>query len=204
MMENSGTPGICHEENADRNRENKDVAEFMTMWTAQTDQVLETLERGGIYFVKKEYITQKYGNTAWIFQEAYRFFTERAKHIVPQPEEAQSPVWMFGDKKWAAPVGGGYRLELRIPREELILFDRRLWSKILNLSYIGTKEQETEFQHKLHRMGIADSIEVFLKPYYPLLKTEILKSWERLFTEACPELEYVQGAAWMIKKEWIV
>lgn len=181
----------------------KDKTEYITMWTAQTKQVLDTLERDGIYYVKKKYITQKYGDTAWIFQEAYHFFTEKAKHIVPRPQGAESPVWMFSDKKWAVPSGGGYRIELCIPRKEAILFDLRLWSKILNLSYIGTEEEEKEFERKLHRMGIVDSMDVFEKPYYPMLKSEIVRSWDRLFDGECTELQYTQGACWMIKKEWV-
>lgn len=190
-------------ENEESYRAVSDNSNYLTMWTAQTEQVMETLERDGIYYVKKEYITQKYGNTAWIFQEAYHFFTERAKKLVEKPQLAESPVWMFCDKRWAVPVGGGCRIKLRIPRSEVILFDQRLWSKILNLSYIGTSEQEKEFERKLQKMGIAESTDVFQKPYYPMLKAEILKSWERLFEEACPEPLYAEGAAWMIRKDWV-
>lgn len=36
---------------------------------------------------------------------------------------------------------GTHRLQLSVPREELLLFDRRKWNLILNLSYIGTEEK---------------------------------------------------------------
>lgn len=180
-----------------------ETGEYLTMWSVQTDRVLETLERDGIYYVKKNFITEKYGNTAWIFQEAYRFFTEKARFIVEKPVQAESPVWMFAHKKWALPGEGSYSIELHVPREELILFDLRRWSKVLNLSFIGTEEEEKNFQDMLRKMGIADSMDVFAKPYYPAQKAAIVKSWERLFTEQCEDSRYVQGAAWAIKKEWV-
>lgn len=177
---------------------------YITMWTAQTKRVLETLDRDGVYYVKKSYIAEKYGSTAWVFQKAYRFFTEKAESMLEKPGEAESPVWMFCDKKWALPGHDAYCIELKIPRNEVLLFDLRLWSKVLNLSYMGTGEQEKAFERKLRQMGVSNSSDVFEKPYYPALKAEIIKSWERLFSAECPEMQYAQGAAWMIRKEWVV
>lgn len=178
--------------------------EYLTMWTSQTKRVLETLERDGVYYVKKRYIEEKYGNTAWIFQEAYRFFTEKAKRVTEKPAEAESPVWVFYDKKWVMPGPDAYCIELRIPKEEVILFDLRLWSRVLNLSYMGTREQEEAFERKLQQTGISNSMDVYVKPYYPALKAEIIRSWERLFSTECRDMQYAQGAAWMIRKEWVV
>lgn len=87
--------------------------------------------------------------------------------------------------------------------EELIIFDMRLWSRILNLSYIGTAEQEKGFEEKWKRTGIKDPLDIFRRPCYPLLKAEIIKSWERLFSKGCQEQQYEQGAAWLIKREWM-
>lgn len=173
------------------------------MWTAQTARVLNSLKRDGIYYVKNRFIDEKYGDTAWVFKEAYRFFTKNACHIIKPPDEAESPVWMFRDKRWAVPGEGTYRLELSIPVEEVILFDMRLWSKVLNLSYMGTEEQVKEFEERLRKTGVTDPLDIFRKPYYPLLRSEVIKSWEMLFQKGCQDKLYEQGAVWVLKKEWI-
>lgn len=94
-----------------------------------------------------------------------------------------------------------------IPREELLLFDRRKWNRILNLSYIGTEEEEREFEKRLRRQGVMDSTDVFSQPYYPQMKAEIKKSWRRLFEEIPEEgmeAKNIQGAVWRLKQEWIL
>ena len=52
------------------------------MFTVQADRVLCTLARDGVYYVKKSYVQQKYQETAWIFREAYDFFTAHASEIL--------------------------------------------------------------------------------------------------------------------------
>ena len=61
--------------------------------------------------------------------------------MVAMPPEAESPIWLYEDPLWALPEAGTHRLQLSVPREELLLFDRRKWNQILNLSYIGTEEK---------------------------------------------------------------
>lgn len=176
------------------------------MFTAQADRVMETLARDGIYYVKKRYIHQKYQETAWIFREAYDFFILHASEMIDKPLEAESPVWLFEDPVWAMPDPGTCRLQLEIPETELVLFDRRKWNRILNLSYVGTEKEEQEFDARMKRQGVMDASDVFLKPYYPQLKAEIKKSWKRLFEdfrEEDMERKDIQGAVWRLKQEWI-
>ncbi|SHK36150.1 DUF3841 domain-containing protein [Hespellia stercorisuis] len=176
---------------------------YVTMWTAQAQIVLDALERDGIYYVKKSYIDQKYRETAWSFRTAYTFFTENAQRIIPKPEKAESPVWMFKDPRWAKAGEGASTLKLHIPCDQLILFDRRKWTKILSLDYIGDEGECREFEKELERQGIMTSSDVFERPFYPMVKKKIMKSWERLFLDEKIEEEYVQGAAWFLKKEWV-
>ena len=180
--------------------------EIKKMFTVQADRVLCTLARDGVYYVKKSYVQQKYQETAWIFREAYDFFTAHASEILSKPLEAESPVWLFGDPVWALPDPGTHRLQIEIPKEEVLLFDRRKWNRILNLSYVGTKEEEQEFDARMKRQGVMDPSDVFVKPYYPQLKAEIKKSWRRLFDDFHEEkmdVKDIQGASWCLKKEWI-
>lgn len=82
-----------------------------------------------------------------------RFFTAHASEILSKPLEAESPVWLFGDPVWALPDPGTHRLQIEIPKEEVLLFDRRKWNRILNLSYVGTKEEEQEFDARMKSKG---------------------------------------------------
>ncbi len=178
--------------------------EKIVMWTVQEQPVLEALERDGVSYVKRKYIQEKYEDTAWIFREAYGFFNARARQLMEKPEEAESPVWMFADRKWTPLYGNDYRIKLLVPRNELLLFDSRIWSKILNLSYVGEKEEEEQFLKELERYGLDYASDVFEKQGYPLLKSKILRSWEKLFEGNIENPLYMQGAAWKIEKEWII
>lgn len=177
------------------------------MFTVQADRVLDTLKNHGVYYVKRSYIQQKYQETSWSFQEAYRFFTSYASDILEKPEEAESPIWLYADSIWAVPDAGTCRLQLAIPRDELLLFDRRKWNRILNLSYVGTEKEEQDFERRMRSQGIMDASDVFMKPYYPQLKAKIQKSWRRLFEgfdEETMDNKEIQGAVWCLKQEWIV
>lgn len=176
----------------------------ITMWTTQAQIVLDTLERDGIYYVKKEYIDQKYGKTAWSFKTAYEFFRRYAKEIVPQPEKAESPVWMFRDPRWAGEYEGATCLKLEVPAEELILFDLRDWTRILSLEPLGSEQERKALEMEIRQQGIMTASDAFEKPFYPLMKQKIQKSWEKMFEEKEIEEQYMQGATWFLKKEWIV
>lgn len=176
---------------------------FLTMYTVQTKEVLDFLEREGVSYVKRSYIDKKYQEAAWIFRTAYDFFRSEAVSYLPKPEQAESPVWMFADPKWAVPAPDAPRLRLRIPRKELLLFDLRSWSSILNLSLVGSKEEQLSFEKELARQGINKTTDIMRTDFYPLLKRRIKNSWKRLFTDPLPQKTYLQGATWLLKKEWL-
>ncbi len=174
------------------------------MWTAQTQIVLDTLEKDGVYYVKKQYIDEKYQETAWSFRLAYHFLGEGMEKRVPRPAKAESPVWLYKDPKWTGAQGGAPLMKLEVPQEELLLFDMRKWNKILNMSLVGTEEERRSFDKELERQGVTDASDVLKKPFYPALKRKIMKSWEKLFEETDVEETYLQGAVWRIKREWMV
>ncbi|MBQ6834772.1 MAG: DUF3841 domain-containing protein [Lachnospiraceae bacterium] len=173
------------------------------MWTSQTGQVADVIAQDGVSYVKKEFIDMKYGDVAWVFKTAYDFFIRKMEQRVVKPEEAESPVWLFKDPKWVDVGSGMVLMKLTIPEEELVYFDTRKWSKILNLGYIGNQKEEEDFEAELKRQGIRDTMEVFAKPFYPLVKRKIMQSWERVFDIDGVDEQYLQGAVWCIKKEWI-
>ena len=175
----------------------------LTMWTAQTQAVLAVLEWDGRALVQGRYIDEKYGESAWIFRTVYRFLAAEMARKIPQPAGAESPFWLYADPKWAGGGGNSQLLRLNLPEEQVLLFDLRDWNKILNLSYLGTPEEEGTFMQKLRRQGLQDSLPVFQTAFYPQLRREIVQSWKRLLQKPLPEEQYRQGACWELRQEWI-
>ena len=68
------------------------------MYCTQPDLVWDIVDKDGVNYVKQAYITKKYQDTAWIFDTAYKFFRQEAVKIIPKPQEAESPIWMYRDK----------------------------------------------------------------------------------------------------------
>ncbi|XCP84559.1 DUF3841 domain-containing protein [Roseburia hominis] len=180
-----------------------EVKDHITLWTSQSRQVIDVLERDGHCLVKKEYISKKYQETTWSFSIAYSYFAKRAAEKIARPEGAESPFWLYRDPKWAVTGPDAKLLKFQIPREEVILFDLRKWNRILNLSPLGDEKRQKEFEQELKRQGIMAYSDVFEKPYYPLLKNRIIKSWDLLFEDTSQEELYTQGAAWVLRKEWL-
>lgn len=179
------------------------VNDKVTMWSVQSEIVLDTLNSTGEYYVKKKYIDEKYKDVAWIFKEAYSFFSKEFSKSVKKPDDAEIPVWMFLDRKWAKAENNALTLKLSIPKNELILFDMRKWSKILNLSFIGDEDEEQLFLSNLKKQGIEDTTVLFSKPYYPIQKRQVTDTWKKIFEIDDINELYIQSATWLLKKDWI-
>ena len=95
-------------------------------------------------------------------------------------------------------------LKLKIPASELVLFDRKMWEKVLNLSYIGDEKEQIVYKNELSRRGLKEESDVFLKSQYPMLKEKVMNSWSKIFDIDTTEERNVQGAVWCIKRKWIV
>ena len=176
------------------------------LFTSQQPVVLEALERNGRSVVRREYIDKKYGDTSWVFQEAYSFFRQNASALLPKPEDAESPVWLYRDSRWCFMGPDSLLMTFRIPREQLLFFDRRVWNRILNLEYLGKSEKdERNFENELIRLGLNNTHKLFSTSFYPMQKRKVRDSWKTLFTsaEGCPE-EYLQAAVWELRMEWLL
>ena len=178
--------------------------ESVILWTTQAQVVLDTLETDGVYYVKHAFVDQKYQESAWIFRTAYREFSRLMARKVEKPAEAESPIWLFRDERWPFRSEGAYLMKLSVPAEEIVQFDQRDWSSVLNLSLVGTEEEKRRFGEELRRMGIADSSDVFVKPFYPMQKKRILYSWKMLLEKPLPEETYIQAASWRLCREWLL
>ncbi len=180
--------------------------ETCTLYTAQAPVVLDAIEREGLSFVKREYIQNKYGDQSWVFQQAYSFFAQHAPAYGDKPAYAESGIWCYCDRRWASSGAGGCLLELEVPADQAVLFDLRVWNKMLNLQYVGADEADEEaFEQTLASRGVRNHTEIFSTPFHPVLKQQVLASWQRLFDSAqdCPP-EYLEAGLWEIRKEWLV
>lgn len=183
----------------------------ITLYTAQSEAVVQNIKENGVHYAKKEYIRQKYGEVAQVFLEAYHWYTEHASTIVPKPPEAESGIWTFADCNYLEQHAGSSLLKLSVPIQEAVFFRMSDWNKILNYRYMGTEQQEADFRQKLSRYGIRYESDVYTSPFYPQLKRELVKSWDNLF-QYHPQVQSgkmlsfpdMQAALWRICDGWII
>ncbi|MFV0520407.1 MAG: DUF3841 domain-containing protein [Lachnospirales bacterium] len=179
--------------------------EKIKLYTAQSKKVIDTLKDNGVYYVKKQYILQKYGGEASIFLEAYNWFTKNAVSIIPKPFEAEYPIWLFTDINFVERYEDCVVVELEVELENVILFEDYKWNKIQNLSYIPLDDADyLEYNKILQKQGIKNEVDVYLTNFYPLLKNKVRKSWERLFEGERDLSKQKRAALWQIKGEWIL
>lgn len=175
------------------------------LWSAQRPIVLETLEKEGVYRVRRAFVEQKYGGTSWSFSTAYGFFVRQARQLLPPPEGAESPVWCWPDPQWVGLDGDCTLLRLTVPEEQVLWFDSRSWNAVLNLSYLPASPEEGEaFERELSRLGVKNPLDLFRTPFYPQLRRRVEESWKRLFDRQVPlDPRYTQAAVWELRREWV-
>lgn len=181
----------------------------MRLYTAQSQAVLDALDREGVCFSRAAYVARKYGESAGVFLTAYQWFAEAAEAILPKPPGAELPYWAFRDL-YSVEAAGARVLVLEVPMDQVVLFDLYDWNKVLCMKYLGESEaEEAAFRRELTLRGLRES-DVMLSGFYPELKAKILGSWPRLFRhhEALRAgddsgVGGVQAALWQIRREWI-
>lgn len=179
--------------------------ETLKLWTCQNKIVLDTIMKKGVYHVKREYVSNKYKEVSKVFLTSYDWFVGKGKNVVKPPEGAEFPIWTWTDAKYVEHFSDSVILEIEVKKDKAILFDSGKWNKILNLSYIPKDEKDDEiFKSELKRYNITDDSEAYMSNFYPLLKSKIRKSWDRLFDESIRISGVKQAALWEIRKEWIV
>jgi len=181
-------------------------SEKTRLWTAQAQIVLDTIEKNGVYMVKREFILQKYQSMSNLFLKPYDWFVSRASKIVPLPQGAQYAIWVYSDPNMISNYGPGDAIvEIEAPKEKVIMFDEGKWLKILNLSYIpADPEDDARFKKTVRDNGLSHDSQAYTTNFYPILKREIIKSWDRLFDESIRLSEFRMGALWELKNEWII
>lgn len=182
----------------------------ITLYASQAQVVVDAALNDGAAFSKAEYVMKKYGESANVFLTAYRWFVSKLPRYVPKPEGAEFPYWAFKDQYLMEAGSASRILTLRVPLDEVVLFDMYDWNKIMQMKYIGKNDaDERAFLEELKMRGISGS-DIMLSSFYPDLKDLTLGSWNRLFRhndalKSGAELEggSVQAGLWCIRKEWI-
>lgn len=181
--------------------------EYVTLWTRQVSEILDEIEEKGAYRVKEEYIRKKNDTISDYYLKLYKWFTKEAgKHI---DVKGDYPIWLsVADEFRLRPVEGTVTLRLRVPSKEVLLCNYDAWGYMVNYFYVPLDEADKErHREELTKNGLTSDDELFLTSkgnFYPLLKREIVKSWERIFTLRPTDLKTcLVATTWEIKKEWI-
>ncbi len=183
----------------------------VTLYTIQTDKVLEQLKQNGYHTAKMKFIKEKYGEVASTFVDAYKWYTFNAEKIVPRPEEAESAVWSYRDPLYIEKHSGCQILQITAPIKDAVFFRMSDWNKRLNLRYIGkNSEEEDSYNKKLLQYGVSYEGNVFLTSFYPQLKNELVKSWQNLFQYDSLVKEQgdllfpdMQAGFWRLEWDWV-
>lgn len=184
----------------------------VTLYTSQSNEVLDILTNDKIYYPKMEYIKKKYQETSDSFLTAYKWFKEHASKIVPIYKFSDSAIWSFTDKKYTMKHPDSNIIKFTAPLDKVIFFKMSDWNKILNYRFISTNEEEEEkFLNKINRLGINYEGDAFTTPYYPMIRKEIILSWNNLFRfdsyikeGNIPSFSDIQVATWILEENWIL
>ena len=180
----------------------------LTVWTRQDKKILDSFE-DGIYRCKEQYINQKMENFSDYYKNLYKWYTKKAKKIVPKPDPSvKYPIWVSIDKDMQLrPNEDSIILKLSIPKEKIVITDLEKWGYVVNFLYLPKNEKDYKKHKKiLQRYQINDPTELIMGDkgnFYPQLKQKVKKSWDRLFDDYTIS-DIRQGTIWQIKKNQII
>jgi hypothetical protein len=176
------------------------------VWTRQHKAVLDEIKENNIYRVKERYIRKKLDTCADIYLDVYRWLRNEAGKRMEIPDKAKYPIWLTTQEELKLPMAEGFVFfELEIPADEIMIFDMLKWDYIVNYLYLPTDDKDRkEFKEKLEKYNISVESDIYLQDFYPMLKKEMTKSWERLFDKDIKLSDQEVGICWELKEEWIV
>ena len=182
----------------------------VTLYTSQSRLEVDKLIKSGRHVVDNTFIKEKYGETAQVFLQAYSWYCQNAEKIVERPADADSAIWTFLDVKYLDYSMDSQLIKLRVPIEQVVFFRMSDWNRILNLRFLGTEEEQATYDNKLKKYNITYEGDVYTTAFYPHLKTELIRSWQKLFhydaeikkTKRLP-FEDIQGGIWEVKQAWV-
>lgn len=179
--------------------------ETVRVWTKQHINVLEELERTGVYRAKGRYIALDLEEHAPLVLEVYDWLVAHSPAAPLRPEGAEYPVWVsFLREGTMLPGDGAVILELELDPAVITRINVAKWGAMLNYSYLPRDEGDARRHRQLlSDYGTSDA-KAFMTPFFPQIKREILDSWPRLFDDSVQlgsDLSY--GTIWEVRRQWI-
>ncbi len=180
------------------------MSKKVKVWTKQHKDILKDLNDNGRYIVKKQYIENKMEDHSDLYFNSYNWFRNRAKEIVPVPDDVEFPIWVSVTEESKIPNSeGNVLLEIEVDEDLLITMDLDKWGYIVNYMYIPKDKEDEENHAKILKSYGIDDTRGYMSNFYPNIKNKIVKSWERLFDDSIILSDARVGTLWEIKKEWI-
>lgn len=181
------------------------MGERIKVWTKQHENVLKALNETGRYTAKREYIQMDLKEHAHIMLEAYDWLVRHSPNAGQKPADVTYPVWVsFQRETTMLPSPGTVILELEIEKDSIAYVNIEKWGTILNYSYIPADKEDAKRHRALcAAYGVSDT-KAYMTQFYPEIKREIIKSWDRLFDDSIVignDLAY--GIIWELRKEWV-
>lgn len=179
--------------------------EKVTVWTKQNENVLRILERDGRYTAKREYIEIDMGEHAYLVLEAYDWLVKHTPAAKDRPADAEYPVWVSPKKEATMlPSAGCVILELTLDPSIITMLNIMKWGSILDYSYIPAGKEDAARHKKLLEEYRVSDTKAYMSQFYPDIKREIIKSWDRLFDDSVDlGNSDCYGNIWEIRKEWV-
>lgn len=182
--------------------------ENVTVWTRQVPEMLKELMETGYYCVKEEYIRKKNDTIADYYLKLYRWYTTESRRYLSIPQDLQFPIWFsLSDEFMLQKCPGNVILKMKVPEEKILKIDIKRWEYRGNAMYVPMDDEDRcRFNTELERYGISDET-ALTEPgkgnFYPLLRREIIQSWERVFTMPPAANQTGYTTAWELKREWL-
>lgn len=181
---------------------------FYTAYTRQAKEVLEELEKNGVYRVKEEYVRLKNDSISDYYIGVYEWLTTECRKCMDIPAECRFPIWLsMHDEYRLRNTEHTVSFRLRIPKSQVRVISEYAWGYRINFLYVPlSKEDEQAFNAELRRYGIGNESELItgsLGNFYPLLKRKIQQSFSRVLTLP-PKGPFDElGICYEIRSEWI-
>lgn len=178
----------------------------MRLWTIQKLEVMESLERDGVYRMNTELCENHE------FFDAYNWLNKHLEQKDSKPKNVSYPIWAWYryNKKEKKPDlrESGYEkrgtkcvcLELEVPDEQVLLSDFNNWHYVLNDSWFDDSNNEEEWE------ALHNEYDKLSRSEKESLK---IKSWDKIFDIELVENdwnghgEYIQAVFWELKKEYV-
>lgn len=174
------------------------------VWTKQHKNILLDIQKNKTYIVKREYIINKMEEHSDIYLNAYSWLYNKCVNKADIPKDAKYPIWVsLTEDSKIENSEGNVILEILIDSDKLTIFDLEKWGSIVNYMYIPKdKKDEAEHEKLLSSYNI-DDCTAYMSPFYPNIKSKIIKSWDRLFDDNIKLSKNFVGIIWEVKEEWI-